>query len=1093
MNTHRDDRARYPMAHRSWWAAALAVALVSLLLVPTSPASAATSASSSTAATPGPAASPTFSIGSPHDLSPLFWGTTVAPWARLLPTEGDEVQSAGVSVVVWPGAFAGDELNPLANDGTGVLWSNGNQEKNGPTNEAQFVAWCRSINCTAIFQVPGEIDNATIAAAIVDYTVNVTYTGPMWNDGAWTQVTMPGLDFRPAYWEIGNEPALWDFWGEPWGSWNRYSSASSTEYADEEHQYIQAMNAANSSYTPRIIGLPGIGRADSLDSPSQWVSAVISENGPNLSAIADHIYPARDLPTGGNSLVQFYEQIEGWNPSSLPSRVGDYEGSIEAACTTPGNQCGPDGNSSLPLFVTEVGTSLAHSEFGGYSGTFPGAVGMTMEMTQALALPNQSAVSLDLYLTVAGTTNSWFYPDGQARPTYTLYTQLFTHLGNEAFPVNVSGDTNVSAAATIDTHASDRRDFLVVNDNITGGVTFGTSFLNTSSYALGSAPAVAFQSGSPVEVWTWNGTTPAYNASVGLTTSDPATPDPVPTYYPNGLPSTWTLPAQGIALFETYNAPAYPVNFTANTNVAGYAPLAHWFISVAGAKVSSAQPSVTLLMLPGRYALQGYPLTQPPSGTDPRARLLPDLPASLEVPAAPTWFNFTYLVQWALNISWNASRGTVTYVDAAGQPAPVSNGGWTWWNDSKPLTLQFQPAPGFSFDRWDGAGPGSYSGYSQTATLAPTGPVEEKADFVTGTEVTYSESGLPAGTSWSVVVRGYEETTTSTQLTFYEIPGTWSQQVVNVSGFQLITSGQGAWWDQQVTVGSSPLTLPVTFTPLHPGAPFYPLTFQEVGLLTGQTWSVSVRGVTVVSVAPAVAIFSEQAGKYAFTAGASGGYVLGSPTFFTLGSGPMTVFVDFVPQNRLIFNETGLPAGVNWSVLVDGVPSAPAAPGWISERLFNGTYTFEVPGVLDYVPTPHIGTVDLNGTGAVVDVAFLRATFAVVFVVTGLPSGTSYQVRLSNTTEATELASYGFQIPNGSYTYDVSAPTGYYPTPSHGNVSVDGLALRIDVTIKPDGFGPDPPYMTLIMSASTTAVVFGLAAVGGYLVTGLVRRRRRPS
>jgi hypothetical protein len=397
------------MARFSSLAVALVVGIVLLLTVPGVLATGGTDGLGTggptvgSIAAPGPNGNASLALAHGHNLSSYFWGTSVSPRVPLAPYEGDLVAGTPTNVVVWPGAFAGDDYNPLGNYARGTIWTYGNAQSTPPSNESEFVAWCRSINCTAIFQVPGEIDNPAIAADIVAYTVNRTYTGPIWEGGVEVNVTIPGLDFRPAFWEIGNEPALWPFWGEPWGTWSAYQTPSPLQYAQEVNSYVRAMDAANGSYTPRIIGLPGIGRASSLATPATWIKDDISLNGPNLSGIAIHIYPARNLPSGQTALVNFYNQIERLDASSLDGRIGLDEAAILTACQLAA--CGPDANATLPIFITEVGTSLSHSSFGPYSLGFPGAIGMALEGIQAMSLPNTTIASLDLYQAVADTTN----------------------------------------------------------------------------------------------------------------------------------------------------------------------------------------------------------------------------------------------------------------------------------------------------------------------------------------------------------------------------------------------------------------------------------------------------------------------------------------------------------------------------------------------------------------------------------------------------------------------------------------------------------------------------------------------------------------
>jgi hypothetical protein len=1089
----------YSSLQRSRWAVAIAVAVVGLLLLPGIPGVSASRAAEHSAgaspAPPAPNANASLQLGSDHNLTSAFWGTTVAPWARLLPNEGALTTGTPNQVVVWPGAFAGDDFNPLGDNGNGTLWSYNNGENTPPTNESAFVAWCRSINCTAILQVPGEINNPSIAAAIVAYTVNATYTGPVWDNGVERNVTMPGLDFRPAYWEIGNEPALWSYWNEAWGHWGGYNPVSAPEYAAEENVYIQAMDHANTSYTVRMIGLPGVGRAGQLGSPATWIDAIIASNGPNLSGIAFHIYPAGDTTLSQPTLNDFYEAIDAPSPSGVAFRVAEYERTVVSACAEFG--CGAQ--TSMPIFVTEIGTSLSHEPFGPYSLGFGGALGMSMEVIQSMSAPNGTVASIDLYLSVADTTNSWFNLTGGARPTYTAYARLFTHLGNDVFPVNVSGNPNVSAAATLAANDGGRRDLLVTNDNLTAGATFSTGFINRSSFTPGTAPRVTFKPGAPVEVWQWNGTPAAYNVTTGYTSSDPATPVPVASFYPNGLPANWTMAPQSLVLFETYDAAAYPVNFTADLNVAGYPRIPHWFIDVDGAQTSSTEPSLTLLLTTGTHSTQGLPLLEPPTGTDPKSRLVPVLPSSLAVGRAPMWVNITFQQQWALSISWNASRGSVSSPQLNGGSGPPSNGGLFWWNDSAPIHLNYTTAADYAFDRWNGYGSGSYSGNDLSATIVPTGPVVEKADFLLGTEVTFVELGLPLGTPWNVTMRGVEESSTSATIEFYEVPGTWSDQVGNVTGYQLITPGEGAWWQRSISVASTPVEVSVNYTPLDPPATQYTVTFSENGLPTGQTWWVWVRGAVESAPSPAPLPFQEVPAAYGFSAGTVGGYILASPLYFTLGAANLSVTVDFLPQNRVLWNETGLGPGLSWSVVLGGGLVLPSSGGWVTDQLLNGSYPYTVHGAQDYVPVPGEGTLDLTGTGATVDIQFVRATFAVTFDVSGLPGGDQVEIRLSDDNQTTSLSSFTFQVPNSTYlndtysasrtyTFDVVAPGGYYASPGGGNVSVNGHSVAIMIAILPIGPGP-APVMWLLMSAASAAIALSLAAAGAYLFLSALRRR----
>ncbi|MCI4372843.1 MAG: hypothetical protein L3K02_04280, partial [Thermoplasmata archaeon] len=360
--------------------------------------------------------------------------------------------------------------------------------------------------------------------------------------------------------------------------------------------------------------------------------------------------------------------------------------------------------------------------------------------------------------------------------------------------------------------------------------------------------------------------------------------------------------------------------------------------------------------------------------------------------------------------------------------------------------------------------------------------------------VTFLEIGLLLGTPWSVSIApktGFANTNTSTTdaIVEREPNGTWGYQVNNVSGYQL------NWWDRSDKVTGAPITVFVDFSLFKPGGPLYTVTFASVGLPSGATWHVDVRNETGSALTPNPVVFVEYGGFYAFSAGAAGGYNISSPLHFDL-TGNVTITVGFVPGNYLVWRETGLGPGLTWSVLLNRT-SLPAVGGWVQNDTFNGSnYHFTIPvvqsypGGPSYVPTPQTATFSLTGTGLTTDVRFVEATTPVTFVLTGLPGGSEYQVRLSNSSQLTALSSLEFNIPNGSYTYDVAAPAGYYPTPSHGTVGVHGGSVVISISILPLGRGPNPPFLSLVLPAATTAVVLVLSGVGMFALLGAIRRRR---
>ncbi|MGA8275926.1 MAG: hypothetical protein WB852_06505 [Thermoplasmata archaeon] len=1449
----------------------------------------------------------TLGNGSGNLTSPILLGTTVTPRAPILPNQDGLLSATPGGAVVWPGGNAGDDLNPLGNytagarNGTGgvtgVMYTSGDKWVVPETRESAFVAWCRSISCTAIFQVPGELNDPTIARDIVAYTVNKTYTGPVWTNetepgnggngnprGIERTETMPGLDFRPAYWEVGNEPGLWSHWDQPWGARTGAVSVTPAEYGQVVESYKLAMDQANSSYTANIIAPPGVGgKAEA----GGWLDDILNDTGGNLAGVGMHAYiigsNAWTNTTTAPSMARFVQSITA--PSGLHTRIQGQASTIAQACHSFGLGC------NLPIFVTEVGNGLSHWPYGTYSATFPGALGVTIEAIQAMDFPASTIMTTNVFSTVSDSNNSWFNLSGAVRPSYTAYSQILNHLGNDAFPVSTFNETNgvknrledstLTAIATIALNDRDRRDLLVVNTNVNQPANFSTAFINSSdvSFSSPSFPAT-FKSGSPVEVWEWSGQRAHVFArnkveqnGANYTTLDPTPPGPVPTYYPNGLPANFSIPAMSLALFETYNAPAYPVQFEEKgLSLAPSNLTAHWFLDVDGRNTSTNATNITLLLPPGSYPTSGTPVLVPTPGSVlvPKERYYPVLPSTTVVGNSPTTVIVSYIQQWALNISWDHSRGTVVATDLGSGVGPPP----TWWNASEPLTLQFHANDSnaryaYAFDRWDGEGNGNYSGYNVTATLDPTGPVEEQAIFLRGYAVNFSERGLPSGTPWNVSLRGLNANPTSSSTTFYEIDGQWPYQVNNVtvpnpttgnlttyradhntvpgqswgdvnvqnssvnvpvnfselypitfteqglptgvnwsvivandstvqtggdtSGHSIVVNEADGNWGFQVpyvyppttpgfrpthidwngknvsstggnvTLNGAPTSVQITFVELTPNAtrypvyftetnlapgtlwtvtvanrsdvattnssttqtlivwekdgkwgftasavgyhfdrtqgfftvnnasasvavdfeylyritfeetglplpydpprgwnvsvatenpletngsstgsslvleepngtwgylanagpeyhfnrtladitiagsdvtvsvvfdlltestfeesgllpgtawplevhgfdgaswnnnstviknffetngtwgyvignattlnatgvltkyhvvrtewngteaqgpggnytvdganitihieflplPYLPITFTEVGLPSGTTWSVTMRNVSNSTGAPDPILFREQAGLYGFSAGAAGGYNVSSSLYFNdTGRTSMLITVDFVPGNHVIWEETGLGPNLSWSVLLNGSEDLPAKGGWANIREFNGTgYSYNIPvvqaypGGPAYVPSPRLGTIDLTGSGRILNIHFILVTYEVTLVLTGLPSGDQYRISLSNVTETTTLLSLSLARPNGTWSFDIVPPTGFYGSPQGGKLNVTGHSVVQTISILVIGRGPTPPIWTLVLPSATTAIVLGLSGAGMFALLGSTRRR----
>ena len=759
------------------------------------------------------------------NLSSNFWGTTVNNEVRMFRGEPDAVNATPARVLVWPGAMAGEDYDPLTNTHYDTYTGT---PRVALTSEAQFVAMCKAIHCTAIVQVPAEIDNPQYAEKVVNYTeVN--------------------LSFTPAYWMIGNEPELWSHWKVPWKYWPTTSTAGPdpVQFAHEVLDYVKVIRAVDNT-TP-ILGLPASGCTCGTYTFEQWISGVLNITGSKIQAVAFHEYPAGWLGTGDGSLEDFYATIQG--AASIPTRMVSARAAVQSSCPS----C------NVSVWISELGAALSWSAYGQYAIGFSGALSLASQITQGMDF---NVTNIDLFATELATTNSWFNVTGHARVDYTAYTQMFDHLGTQAFPVSLPGlDHTIYGIDTIAPNDHGRRDLMVVNDNISHAISFTPQFAGTPE-------------SSAVAAWSWNGSI-HYTPSNGTSWVEPYTPNPVPHELSGGLPASYVLPPQSLVVFEQYPSGGTFVRI----NETGVPAPTTWYASVGSRFYETTAGNISLLLPSGAYPVRPVPLPLPIGGRErnPSARLAGFSASPFQVSGAYANLTLDFVLQWQVNATaFPANGGTIT--PSAG-----------WWNDSQPLNLSaIAPAPGYAFRGWSGWGPGSYNGTNRSITIVPKGRILERARFVPGGQVNFLEIGLPAGTQWSATVRGFTFSTNTSVLVAYEPNGTYGYSLSQVPGYRAIPRDGG------FTVLGPWSVVQVHFELITPPPPAFPVTFRVTGLPAGTGVSVTVRGASQTA-GVSDPLFELLNGSYAYRLGYVAGYHAEVPgkTFHVTG-GPMTIDVPFV-------------------------------------------------------------------------------------------------------------------------------------------------------------------------------------------------------
>ncbi|HEV8049656.1 MAG TPA: YncE family protein, partial [Thermoplasmata archaeon] len=238
--------------------------------------------------------------------------------------------------------------------------------------------------------------------------------------------------------------------------------------------------------------------------------------------------------------------------------------------------------------------------------------------------------------------------------------------------------------------------------------------------------------------------------------------------------------------------------------------------------------------------------------------------------------------------------------------------------------------------------------------------------------VEFTETGLPSGTNWSVTLNGSVAVSATSTIEFSETDGAYAYSVGAVPGFRAAPD------QSNLTVNNSAIATVITFTATTRGA--YAVTFQESGLASGTSWSVTLAGSTRLS-ATNVVQFVVPNGSRSYTVNPVVGYRIGAPTgTVDVAGGPRAVPVLFTEngsaaQFAVTFTESGLISGTNWSVTI-GLATTFGIGGSVTLPEANGSYTYVIGTVPGYRATPTSGPLTVNGTAVTVPVTFATGSGA---------------------------------------------------------------------------------------------------------------------
>lgn len=305
--------------------------------------------------------------------------------------------------------------------------------------------------------------------------------------------------------------------------------------------------------------------------------------------------------------------------------------------------------------------------------------------------------------------------------------------------------------------------------------------------------------------------------------------------------------------------------------------------------------------------------------------------------------------------------------------------------------------------------------------------------------VVFHESGLPHGSSWTVIFAGRYFSSNESSIAIYEINGSFNYSIPSIGSYSSTTS-------QGILRISSPVTINVTFSIQH-----FHVTFIGEGLPLNQVWYVSI-GIFQFSSTSKYITVNLTPGEYQYdVAGLPGYYTNDREGEFGITDRNITVNISWNPYLFLIkFDLINNIDGTVWGLKIGNV-SETTSGSYITFSIPNGTYSalpFTINGL--YRSEPVLFTV--NGSPEVLNVSFSPVKFQITFTEHGLPTDTLWYVNITGFSYSGPIYgdSYSISLFNGTYDYHIStSDKNYRPQNYTGSMTISGSDMNIEVNFVP--------------------------------------------
>ncbi|MFG1415210.1 MAG: hypothetical protein AAE986_03515 [Thermoplasmataceae archaeon] len=344
--------------------------------------------------------------------------------------------------------------------------------------------------------------------------------------------------------------------------------------------------------------------------------------------------------------------------------------------------------------------------------------------------------------------------------------------------------------------------------------------------------------------------------------------------------------------------------------------------------------------------------------------------------------------------------------------------------------------------------------------------------------VTFSESGLPANTVWSVTINGSLHTSSTNAITIAVPNGTYAYTVTTP-----ITGSSGTRYADFAPSGSVDvkgvnLTESVSFITQY----YLTLSVSPSGSGTVSLTSEWLNASSVVS----ITAIAQTGYSFSHWNGTGSGSYSGTnnPASVTM-NGPVQESAVFVKAYyKITFSETGLPSGISWYVNITGMASSGAiTSSTYSVTVGNGSFTYNINNLTAYYTNQFAGTVTVDGSNQTVSVTFEHYAY-----ITGTLNPTNATLSINGKTETiSSSGSFNFSVPAGNYNITASA-SGYNTFQTSFSLSPGSVkSLQITLTAKST---PTPPVIPSTELYEIIGGVVAIVVIGSVAAMALRRHRK---